>query len=461
LTIAGGSRAVSTLVFRGFNQTKQRSYSGRHTVSEFLSKLLSSDFMPHGACYLWKPEIVWLHAISDGSIALSYYVIPLFLIYFISKRKDLPFNWIFVMFGVFIFGCGTTHVMEVWTLWDPTYRLAGVIKALTAVASIATAAMLVKLVPQALALPSPTQLRTANLKLEGEIKERSRIERALHRAHDELEARVQERTAELASANEELRTESSKRQHTQEALQTTQSALAQVTRVTSMGELMASIAHEVNQPLTAIVTNGNACKRWLGGETPNLEEAGAAVTRMISEGNRASNLIREIRAFVKKSPPQKDRVEINDLIRDTVPLVSRELARNQIALRTDLAADPPALVADRIQLQQVLLNLLINGIEAMSAIDDRSRELSIVSESLHDQVGVLVAVRDSGAGISPQNLDRLFETFFTTKTEGMGMGLSIGRSIVTAHGGKLWAEANADHGSTFQFMIPATGEGSL
>jgi C4-dicarboxylate-specific signal transduction histidine kinase len=365
------------------------------------------------------------------------------------------------MFGVFIFGCGTTHVMEVWTLWDPTYRPAGVIKALTAVASIATAAMLVKLVPQALALPSPTQLRTANLKLEGEIKERSRIERALHRAHDELEARVQERTAELASANEELRTESSKRQHTQEALQTTQSALAQVTRVTSMGELMASIAHEVNQPLTAIVTNGNACKRWLGGETPNLEEAGAAVTRMISEGNRASNLIREIRAFVKKSPPQKDRVEINDLIRDTVPLVSRELARNQIALRTDLAADPPALVADRIQLQQVLLNLLINGIEAMSAIDDRSRELSIVSESLHDPVGVRVAVRDSGAGISPQNLDRLFETFFTTKTEGMGMGLSIGRSIVTAHGGKLWAEANADRGSTFQFMIPATGEGSL
>jgi signal transduction histidine kinase len=250
-------------------------------VSEFLTKLLSSDFMPHGACYLWKPEIVWLHAISDGFIALSYYVIPLFLVYFVRKRKDLPFNWIFLMFGVFIFGCGTTHVMEVWTLWHPTYRLAGAIKALTAVASIATAAMLVKLVPQALALPSPTQLRTVNLKLESEIKQRSRIEQALHRAHDELEARVGERTAELAGANEELRIEISKRQHAQEALQTTQSALAQVTRVTSMGELMASIAHEVNQPLTAIVTNGNACKRWLGGETPNLEEAAAAVTRMI------------------------------------------------------------------------------------------------------------------------------------------------------------------------------------
>jgi C4-dicarboxylate-specific signal transduction histidine kinase len=169
----------------------------------------------------------------------------------------------------------------VWTLWHPTYRLAGAIKALTAVASIATAAMLVKLVPQTLALPSPTQLRTVNLKLESEIKQRSRIEQALHRAHDELEARVGERTAELAGANEELRIEISKRQHAQEALQTTQSALAQVTRVTSMGELMASIAHEVNQPLTAIVTNGNACKRWLGGETPNLEEAAAAVTRMI------------------------------------------------------------------------------------------------------------------------------------------------------------------------------------
>ena len=207
-------------------------------MSEFLSKLFSSDFMPHGACYLWRPEIVWLHATSDTLIALSYYLIPIVLIYFVLKRTDLPFNWIFVMFGVFIFGCGTTHLMEVLTLWDPVYRLSGIIKALTAVVSIVTAAMLVKLFPKALALPSPTELRTTNLKLESEIEERCRIEKVLQRTHDELEVRVRVRTGELAHANEELRDEIAERQRAQEALQIAQSELARVTRVTSMGELV-------------------------------------------------------------------------------------------------------------------------------------------------------------------------------------------------------------------------------
>jgi C4-dicarboxylate-specific signal transduction histidine kinase len=430
-------------------------------VSEFFSKLFSLDFMPHGDCYFWKPEIVWLHATSDAVIALSYYLIPFILIYFVRKRKDLPFNKIFMMFGVFILACGTTHLMEVWTLWYPIYRLSGIIKAITAVVSIVTAVMLVKLVPKALALPSPTQLRTANFQLENEIKERRRIEQLLHRAYDELEMRVQERTAELANANAALRNEIVERQHSQEALQSAQNEIAHVTRVTSMGELMASIAHEVNQPLAAIVTNGNACQRWLGAATPNLEEARAAVARIISEGNRASNLIKEIRAFVKKSPPQKDLVEINDLVRETLSLVRRELARNQVALQTELAANLPALTADRVQLQQVLLNLVMNGIEAMSTTEGRSRELAITSALSQDPMGVLIAVRDSGSGLSQQSTDRLFETFFTTKADGMGMGLSISRSIVAAHGGRLWAAANVDHGATFQFTIPTAGETSV
>ncbi|MDB5108083.1 MAG: integral rane sensor hybrid histidine kinase [Candidatus Binatus sp.] len=417
--------------------------------------------MPHGDCYFWKPEIVWLHATSDAVIALSYYLIPFILIYFVRKRKDLPFNKIFMMFGVFILACGTTHLMEVWTLWYPIYRLSGIIKAITAVVSIVTAVMLVKLVPKALALPSPTQLQTANFQLENEIKERRRIEQLLHRAYDELEMRVQERTAELANANAALRNEIVERQHSQEALQSAQNEIAHVTRVTSMGELMASIAHEVNQPLAAIVTNGNACQRWLGAAIPNLEEARAAVARIISEGNRASNLIKEIRAFVKKSPPQKDLVEINDLVRETLSLVRRELARNQVALQTELAANLPALTADRVQLQQVLLNLVMNGIEAMSTIEGRSRELAITSALSQDPMGVLIAVRDSGSGLSQQSTDRLFETFFTTKADGMGMGLSISRSIVAAHGGRLWAAANVDHGATFQFTIPTAGETSV
>src|SRR6266404_970830 len=146
---------------------------------EFLRKLFSSDFMPHGYCYLWTPGIIWLHAISDGTIALSYYLIPLGLVYFVRKRRDLPFHWMFLLFGLFIFGCGTTHLMEVWTLWHGTYRLAGAIKAITAVASVATAAVLVPLIPKALALPSPQQLKLANLQLEQEANERRRAEAGL------------------------------------------------------------------------------------------------------------------------------------------------------------------------------------------------------------------------------------------------------------------------------------------
>ena len=156
-------------------------------MREFLMKLFSSDFMSHGYCYLWRPEIIWLHAISDSIIALSYYVIPLTLVYFVRKRRDLPFHWMFLMFGIFIFSCGTTHLMEVWTLWHGTYRLAGVIKAITAVASVATAALFVRLVPEAVALPSPAQLRAANQDLEREIQERRRVEQALQQAYNEVE----------------------------------------------------------------------------------------------------------------------------------------------------------------------------------------------------------------------------------------------------------------------------------
>jgi hypothetical protein len=149
---------------------------------EFFRNLFSSDFMGHGYCYLWKPEIVWLHVISDSAITLSYYAIPLALFYFVRKRRDLPFHWMFVMFAVFILGCGTTHLMEVWTLWHGTYRLAGVIKGITAASSIATAALLMPLIPKALSLPSPAQLRAANQELEKEILERRRVEQALHKA---------------------------------------------------------------------------------------------------------------------------------------------------------------------------------------------------------------------------------------------------------------------------------------
>jgi C4-dicarboxylate-specific signal transduction histidine kinase len=424
-------------------------------MGDFFAKLFSSDFMPHGYCYLWDPGIVWLHAASDGLIAFSYYLIPLVLIYFVRRRRDLPFHWMFLMFGLFIFGCGTTHLMEVWTLWHGTYRLAGVIKALTAVASLATASLLVTLLPKALALPSPAQLRAANLKLEKEISERLQVEEALEKARADLETKVQQRTAELARANLELRSEIAERQRAEDALQKSQAELAHATRVMTMGELTASIAHEVNQPLAAVVTNGSACLRWLAGPKPNLEEARNAVARIIKEGNRASEVITEIRSLVKKSPQRKEWVDINTLIGEVVGLVRGEMVKNRIVQQSELAADLPRVYGDRIQLQQVLLNLMVNAIEAMNAVSKRSRELMIGSQWQSDPQSILVSVRDSGSGLDARNLERAFDAFFTTKPEGMGMGLSIGRSIIAAHGGRLWAGPNADFGTTFRFTIPA------
>ena len=424
-------------------------------MGDFFAKLFSSDFMPHGYCYLWNPGVVWLNAGSDAQIALSYYLILVILIYFVRQRRDLPFHWMFLMFGLFILGCGTTHLMELWTLWHGTYRLAGVIKALTAMASLATVALLVTMIPEALARPSPAQLGVANQRLENEIRERLEAEEALQRAHAELETKVQQRTAELARANLELRGQMAERQRAEEALQKTQVELAHATRVMTMGELTASIAHEINQPLAAVVTNGSACLRWLAGAKPNLEEARNAVARIVKAGNRASEVIAEVRALVKKGPPHKEFVDMNALIEEVIGLVRAEMVRHHVEQRADLADDLPQVYGDRIQLQQVLLNLIVNAIEAMNAVADRSRELRIRSEWQDQPECVLVSVRDSGNGLDANNLERVFDAFFTTKPEGIGMGLSIGRSIIAAHGGRLWAGPNQDYGTTFLFTIPA------
>jgi PAS domain S-box-containing protein len=671
-------------------------------MSEFINKLFLSDFMPQAYCYLWTPQIVWLHAISDATITLAYYLIPLMLFYFVRKRRDVPFNWMFVMFGIFILGCGTTHLMEVWTLWHGTYRLAGLIKAITAGASVATATLLFPLIPRALALPSPAQLTAANLELEREIGERRRTQEALQNAHNELEARVQQRTAELAQANDQLRMEISERKRAEEALrkqasllelahdaiivrdmdnkitfwnpgaaetygwqrdealgkvaeellqsaypsdvqglneevirkgrwdgellqtrrdgrkivvasrwalqrddngeaaailqinrditerkqaeeklrrseaflaegqslshlgafgwkvstgqmefsretfhilgfdpeqpapsfgaaiervhpddrafadriieaavrekkdyeldvrlalpdgstkhahavgraltngagelefigtlmditdrkqaeqslQTAQAQLAHMARVITMGELAASIAHEVNQPLAAVVANASACLRWLGGSNPNLDEARATVTRIIKEGTRAGEVVGRIRSLMKKTPPRMSSLDINQVINEVLVLTGHEIHRHGVSLRTELADGLPAVTGDAVQLQQVMLNLILNAIDATSAKSEEQRELFLTSQSLGPD-HIVITVQDSGVGIDPRKVDQLFEPFFTTKTSGLGMGLSISRSAVEAHGGHLWATPNEGPGATFQFSLPA------
>jgi PAS domain S-box-containing protein len=242
------------------------------------------------------------------------------------------------------------------------------------------------------------------------------------------------------------------RKRAEGALREAQAELAHVTRVMTIGELAASIAHEINQPLAAVVTNGNACLRWLGSATPNLDEAREAVTRIIRDGNRASDVIGRIRALVKKSDTEKAYLDINEVIRDVVGLMQSEIQKNGVVLRMELGTDLPRVLGDRVQLQQVILNLVMNGIEAMSAVTDRGRDLLIRSTQQPEDI-VLVAVRDAGTGLQPENLDQLFKAFFTTKPKGMGMGLAISRSIIEAHGGRLWAVANDGPGATFQFTL--------
>ncbi len=277
-------------------------------------------------------------------------------------------------------------------------------------------------------------------------KKRKDAEAALKDARDHLDAKVQERTLQLQS-------EIVERKRAEESVHKTQADLAHLTRVMTMSELATSIAHEVNQPLTAIVTNGAAGMRWLAAEPPNLERARDSMSRMISEGNRASEVIKRIRALSKKTSPHKSALEIDEVIQDVLALVGTELVKNRIALTCDLQRGVPRVIGDRIQLQQVLLNLIINSIEAMAEIAQGPRELLIKSEA-RDDGQVVVRVRDSGAGIDPKDLEEIFEGFYTTKAEGVGIGLSISRNIVEAHGGRLWASRNDGRGATFQFTLP-------
>jgi PAS domain S-box-containing protein len=240
-----------------------------------------------------------------------------------------------------------------------------------------------------------------------------------------------------------------------EALRQAEADLAHISRVTMMGELTASLAHEVNQPITAAVTNANTCVRWLAGDTPNMEEAREAAMRSAKNGTRAAEIISRIRLLFQKGTTERELVDINEVIREIIVLLRSEATRYSISVRTELGTGLPHLMGDPVQLQQVFMNLLLNGIEAMKDVDDQ-RELFIKSERWENE-RVLVSVHDTGGGLPPQ-VDRIFDAFFTTKLHGTGMGLSISRSIVESHGGRLWADGNSPRGATFHIALPARVE---
>jgi PAS domain S-box-containing protein len=240
----------------------------------------------------------------------------------------------------------------------------------------------------------------------------------------------------------------------EQKLHEAQSELARVTRLTTLGELSASIAHEIGQPLAAIVTNGEACLRWLDRPAPQLDEVRACVTQMIGEGRRASEIVHHIRSLAKRDVRQKMPLQLNDVINDVVSLTQHEVLSHHVLLCLKLARGLPPLLGDRVQLQQVILNLVMNGIQAMDGISDRPRALRIESHE-DNEANLVVAVQDSGDGISSENADLLFDAFFSTKPNGMGMGLSICRSIIEAHEGRMEASNNVQHGATFQCILPS------
>src|SRR5262249_20708004 len=235
--------------------------------------------------------------------------------------------------------------------------------------------------------------------------------------------------------------------------------LAHANRITTMGQLTASIAHEVKQPIASATINAAAALRLLNIQPPNLEMAREALGGIIEDGSRAGEVIDRIRAFIRKVPPRKDRIDINEAIREVIGLTRTEAAKTGVALRTKLAGQLPLTRGDRVQLQQVMLNLIVNAIEAMSGVADGRREL-LVSTARNESGRVLVTVTDTGPGLDPANVERLFDAFYTTKPDGMGMGLAICRSIIEAHEGTLWSSANEPRGAVFQFTLPPEMEES-
>ena len=280
----------------------------------------------------------------------------------------------------------------------------------------------------------PVEIRTGTFKQGGELLYLALARDITERNRAEEELRAKDRALEMA------RTE-----------------LAHVSRLTALGELTTSIAHEVSQPLAAMVASAGACTRWLAADPPAMAEARSALDNIVADGKRAREIITRIRALTRRQAPRKERLDINYKITEVLALTEHELRSHDIVLRTDLDRTLPRVAGDRVHVQQVLLNLIMNAIEAMSAVQDRARELTLVSRQ-DGPNAVLVEVRDSGTGLPPQRAEQVFEAFYTTKPEGIGIGLSISRSIIEAHGGRLWASANAPQGTVFRFSLPVAGE---
>ena len=389
-------------------------------MPDFFAKLFNSDFLPHGHCYFWQPEIVWLHVISDGFIALAYYCIPFALWYFIKHRKDLAFNWIFGCFAAFIFACGTTHLFQIWTLWHATYRLEGLVKAITGGLSISTALLLIPLVPKAIRLPTRKDLEDANAALAKQIAERERAEAEVRKLNGELERRVEQRTAALKRSNEEL---------------------AQFAYVAS---------HDLKEPLRMVAIYTQLLKtRYQGKLDGDADEY----------IQFAANGAQRMQAFVEDllSLAQADRTEPAGTL---IPVdAALDLALGALRMPIGetgarIARQPlPEVVGNSDQLALVFQNLIGNSLKYRS---EKTPEIAIgVTENAREWQ---FSVRDNGIGFDPAYAERIFGVFKRLHAgpeyPGTGIGLSIARKIIVQMEGRIWAVSQVGAGATFYFTLP-------
>ncbi|MEG4392327.1 ATP-binding protein [Microcoleus sp. BROC3] len=448
----------------------------------------SGPFIPHGHCYLWQTPLVWLHLTSDSIIALAYFSIPITLVYFISKREDLPFDWIFAMFGGFIVACGITHIFEVWTLWHPTYWISGTMKAITAMISFATAILLVDLMPQALALPSPAQLESANRLLEAEIVERQLAEAALQKAKEELEIRVEERTAELKCQTQQLEQALSE-------LKQAQSNLIQSEKMSSLGQLVAGVAHEINNPINFIYGNVTPAREYADSllevvniyqeQYPNplpavkeklksvdldfIKSDLRQILISIKKGaERILGIVKSLRIFSRHDEAEMKLADIHEGIDSTLMILQSRLNANPGFASIQVIKEYgnlPQIECYPGQLNQVFMNILANAIDALEedshstsiATNEANPRLIKISTQILESQVVEIRISNNGSEITESVRNQLFNPFFTTKPvgKGIGLGLSISYQIITArHKGELQCISAPGKGAEFIIKIP-------